>query len=90
MPEVIEEYLGDGLYARYNGHQIALMANSHISPTDTVYLDPDVFASLQRFVERIAAAENEKLDKLPCGHSKSACWDAFLNICVACGVEKDS
>ena len=90
MPEVIEEYLGDGLYAKYDGFHIVLMANSHISPTDTVYLDPYVFSALQRFADRIAAAENEKLDKLPCGHSKTACWDPFLNICIACKVEKDS
>lgn len=90
MPEVIEEYLGDSLYARYDGFQIALMANDPHFPSATVYLDPEVFANLKKFADRIAAAENEKLDKLPCGHSKSACWDAFLNICVACGVEKDS
>ena len=90
MQKVIEEYLGDGLYAKYDGFHIVLMANSHISPTDTVYLDPHVFASLQRFVDRIAVAENEKLDKLPCGHSKSACWDANREVCVACEVEKSS
>ena len=90
MPETIEEYLADGLYAKYDGFQIALMANNPHTPTDTVYLDPYVFAALQKFVDRIAAAENEKLDKLPCGHSKTASWDPFRNICVACEVEKNS
>lgn len=29
-------YLGDGLYVKYDGYQIYLMANSPYNPTDTV------------------------------------------------------
>ncbi len=32
-------YLGDGLYANFDGYQIALMANSHSEPTAVVYMD---------------------------------------------------
>jgi len=49
------EYLGDGLYASYDGYQICLMANSHINPTDRVYLDPAVYSSLQKYVSRVVA-----------------------------------
>ena len=55
------EYLGDGLYARYDGYQICLMANSPTEPTDMVYLDPSVYANLQKFVNRIAAEQSVHL-----------------------------
>jgi hypothetical protein len=32
-------YLGDGLYALYDGYQIVLRANDVNNPEDTVYLD---------------------------------------------------
>ena len=52
------EYLGDGLYAKFENMQVVLMANSHSNPTDTVYLEwPDVYNALVKFVERIVAKE---------------------------------
>lgn len=33
-------YLGDALYASFDGYQIVLKANSTERPTDIVYLDP--------------------------------------------------
>ena len=38
----IFEYLGDGVYAKFNGHGIWLLANHHKNPTDKVYLEPSV------------------------------------------------
>jgi hypothetical protein len=51
---VAQEYLGDGLYANYDGHGIWLYANHHEHPTDKVYLEPSVYATLKRFMERVA------------------------------------
>lgn len=49
MPE--ETYLGDGLYASFDGYQIRLRA-----PRETgdhvVYLEPPVYAELVRFADR--------------------------------------
>ena len=42
-------YLGDGLYAVFDGFGIWLLANSHEDPTDKVYLEPDVFQALVNF-----------------------------------------
>lgn len=52
------EYLGDGLYAAFDGYQICLMANSHTEPTDMVYLDPHVYSSLQKYVSRVTAQQS--------------------------------
>lgn len=42
-------YLGDGVYAIYDGFGIWLHANDHEHPTDKIYLEPDVFKALVQF-----------------------------------------
>ena len=41
-------YIGDGVYIMYDGHGIWLHANSWQEPTDRIYLEPQVLASLIR------------------------------------------
>lgn len=50
-----EDYLGDGLYADYDGWQIVLSANDRNSghPTARVYLEPLVIVAFLRYIERI-------------------------------------
>lgn len=43
------EYLGDGVYAIFDGFGIWLHANSHDEPTDKVYIEPSVFRALVDF-----------------------------------------
>lgn len=46
-------YLGDGLYARFDGWHIELRANDpDDTECDTVYLDYSVYSNLVRFAER--------------------------------------
>ena len=61
------QYLGDGLYASYDGYQIKLMANDHKHPSDTVYLDPVVYAALLRFVESINQQEGKPAEIVQIG-----------------------
>lgn len=49
----ITEYLGDGVYAVYGGYGIELRANHHLTPTDTVFLEPEVFEALVKFKEKV-------------------------------------
>ena len=55
MPErrPYEEYLGDGLYADFDGYQIWLAANDRRSgtPTDRVALEPGVTQAFINYVE---------------------------------------
>ena len=44
-------YLGDGLYAEFDGYQICLYASNGVYATNTVYLDPKVLESFLRYVE---------------------------------------
>lgn len=45
-------YLGDGLYAEYDGYQIALFASDGYRRTDTVYLEPAVYCALLAYGKR--------------------------------------
>ena len=46
------EYLGDGVYALFDGYGIWLHANDHKNPTDRVYLEPEVLQGLIGFDKR--------------------------------------
>lgn len=47
------EYLGDGLYADFDGYQILLAANNGITDTDVVYLEPEVLKKFFTYIELI-------------------------------------
>lgn len=51
-----ETYLGDGLYATYDGYHVTLRA-PRITGDHYVYLDPETWAALQQFM---AATDIEK------------------------------
>lgn len=46
-------YLSDGLYVKYDGYQIYLMANNPYNPTDTVALDDYVLQSFLQYVNNL-------------------------------------
>ena len=51
------EYLGDGVYAVYDGFGIQLRVNDMVYPSDVVYLEDSVINALNRFWERIKEEE---------------------------------
>ena len=46
-------YLGDGVYAIFDGFGIWLHANDHKDPTDKIYLEPAVLEALVRFNKEV-------------------------------------
>ena len=46
-------YLGDGVYAIFDGYGIWLHANGHEDPTDRVYLEPSVMQALIVFEKEV-------------------------------------
>jgi len=50
-------YLGDGVYAIFDGYGIWLHANSHEHPTDKVYLEPQVLQDLLAFDKEARSEE---------------------------------
>ena len=47
-----QDYVGDGVYALFDGFGIWLHANDHEHPTDRIYLEPQVLELLNRFADR--------------------------------------
>ena len=58
MPDKL--YIGDGLYASFDGFQIELRANSETDPTDKVYLEPSVMRSLIKYAALCGIKEENK------------------------------
>ena len=46
-------YLGDGLYASFDGLGIELTTENGIETTNTVYLEPEVYGALVMFRDRV-------------------------------------
>ena len=52
----LARYIGDGVYALFDGQGIWLHANDHANPTDRIYLEPEVVSSLKRYFEDITTS----------------------------------
>jgi hypothetical protein len=50
---MMDSYLGDGLYAAFDGWQIELYAHNGIEKTNSVFLDSDTLAAFLKYVERL-------------------------------------
>lgn len=50
MPD--KTYLGDGVYASFDGYQIRLSSRRD-DGTDVIYLEPEVYTALTKFVEKL-------------------------------------
>lgn len=48
-----KQYLGDGLYAAFDGYQFVLTAENGIEAYATVYLEPEVLDSFYRYVDHV-------------------------------------
>ena len=52
-------YLGDGVYAEFDGHGIWLRANDYENPTDKIYIEPSVWFALLAFVDGLSEKTQE-------------------------------
>ena len=46
-------YLGDGLYADFDGYQVELYAHDGITKTNQVYLEPSVLEAFWEYVKKL-------------------------------------
>ena len=46
------EYLGDGVYAGWDGYGIKLCVSDPRDPTDVIYIEPSVLRALNDFYKR--------------------------------------
>lgn len=57
MTDASGVHIGDGVYVKYDGYHLVLMANNPV--TDTVYLDFYVRQALRRVLDQIDKTEEE-------------------------------
>ena len=57
-------YLGDGVYATFDGEYIWLFVGSHDRPTDTAALDISTYTALLGFARRIGWTEGGESEEI--------------------------
>jgi hypothetical protein len=50
---MINTYLGDGVYAAFDGYNITLTTENGLEVTNTIVLEPDVLSALYEFIARL-------------------------------------
>lgn len=50
MPET-DVYLGDSVYASFDGYLIRIYTNNGFGPQNEIYLEPEVYAALEKFAK---------------------------------------
>ena len=53
MTTDFNKYLGDGLYADFDGWQVRLYASNGVSATNTVYLEPEVLVVFLHYIDHL-------------------------------------
>lgn len=56
LPGVQKEYIGDGVYADYDGYHIILTAENGIIATNRIALEGQVCKQLQRYIKNLQDA----------------------------------
>jgi|688.fasta_scaffold2269023_2 hypothetical protein len=54
MSKPLKDYLGDGVYADFDGFAFVLTTENGVSVTNTIVLEPQVMSALARYTNRIA------------------------------------
>jgi len=48
-----KQYLGDGVYAKFDGYSIVLTTENGVMTTNQIVLEPEVLAALVNYAEKI-------------------------------------
>jgi len=56
------DYLGDGLYASFDGYQVWLETSDGVSITNSVALEPSVAAALDNYRRRLGILLDDKVE----------------------------
>ena len=55
--EPMKVYLGDSVYADFNGFMIVLTTENGLGPSNTIYLEPEVMLALIRYAEGLPSTK---------------------------------
>jgi hypothetical protein len=51
--EPVKQYIGDSVYAEFNGWEVILTTDNGYGPSNTIVLDPKTWSLLMEFVARV-------------------------------------
>jgi hypothetical protein len=56
----VKTYLGDSVYADFDGFHVVLTTENGFGPTNTIYLEDSVIARLEDFLNRLKSNNEEE------------------------------
>jgi hypothetical protein len=60
----MREYLGDSVYAEFDGYEIKLALNNGLDDHTVIVLEPEVIARMNAFIKRAQDAQRIELEML--------------------------
>ncbi len=54
-----KEYLGDSVYVDFDGWMLTLTTENGMGASNIIHVEPEVYAALEKYVERLKAANAE-------------------------------
>ena len=57
-----KQYLGDGAYVYFDGYALWLTAEDGIQVTNTICLEPEVYAALVRYVDALKEESRRQIE----------------------------
>lgn len=51
-----KDYLGDSVYAEWDGNRIILTTENGLGPSNVIYLEPEVIVAFERYLARLKAS----------------------------------
>lgn len=67
LHNMINTYLGDGVYLCYERGMLKLTTNNGVQTTNTIYLEPEVWAAMVKAVNLISRGLDSSFGTLPAG-----------------------
>lgn len=59
MNDPTKQYLGDGVYAQFDGYQVWLTTENGYETTNQIALEPPVLSALEQYVSDLKSAAKE-------------------------------
>lgn len=56
-----KQYIGDSVYADYDGYHVILTTNNGMGDTNTIYLDESTYHNLRRYVQATTGVKPEEV-----------------------------
>jgi len=50
-----KEYIGDSVYVDFDGNGLTLTTENGLGPSNTIYIEPEVWTALEKYVESLKA-----------------------------------